>query len=44
MLTGILLAGKAGLVKTNLPENIMVLLAEDYKKIADQYFKNNAKH
>jgi hypothetical protein len=32
------LTGKAGLMKTNLPENITALLAEDYKKIADVNF------
>jgi hypothetical protein len=32
------LKGKAGLLKTSLPENITALLAEDYKKIADVNF------
>ncbi|MES2268508.1 MAG: hypothetical protein V4520_17215 [Bacteroidota bacterium] len=32
------LTGKAGLIKTNLPQNITALLADDYKKIADVNF------
>ncbi|TWR25579.1 hypothetical protein FPZ42_13375 [Mucilaginibacter achroorhodeus] len=32
------LTGKAGLIKTNLPDNIAALLADNYKKIADVNF------
>lgn len=32
------LTGKAGLIKTNMPENITALLADNYKKISDVNF------